>query len=141
MKVMVFVKANPISESGALPPTEALAAMQNFNESLVKAGVMLAAEGLRPSSHGVRVKFVGPEPTVIPGPFPETKDLIAGFWMWQVPSLDDAIAWLKRAPFGGGVEIELRPIFESEDFGASLTPELRAQNQRLREEMARRNTL
>lgn len=141
MKVMVFVKANPVTETGALPPTEALAAMQNYNESLVKAGVMLAAEGLRPSSHGVRVKFSGKEPTIIPGPFPETQDLIAGFWMWQVQSLDEAIAWLKRAPFGGGVEIEIRPIFEAEDFGASLTPELRAQNQRLREEMAKRKSL
>jgi len=141
MKVMVFVKANPVTETGALPPTEVLAAMQNYNESLVKAGVMLAAEGLRPSSHGVRVKFSGKEPTIIPGPFPETHDLIAGFWMWQVQSLDEAIAWLKRAPFGGGVEIEIRPIFEAEDFGASLTPELRAQNQRLREEMAKRKSL
>ncbi len=106
--------------------------MTRYNEELVKAGVMLAGEGLHPSSKGVRVRFSGGERTVIDGPFAETKELIAGFWLWQVKSLDEAIEWLKRAPFDGGTEIELRPVFETEDFGAEITPELREANERLR---------
>jgi hypothetical protein len=136
MQVMVFVKASKQSEAGILPSTEIIAAMTKYNEELVHAGVMLAAEGLQPSSKGARVKFEGSKRTVTDGPFPETKDLIAGFWIWQVKSLADAVEWLKRAPFGGGVEIEIRPIFEAEDFGKNLTPELREQEQRLRQKIA-----
>lgn len=136
MRVMVFVKASKESEAGVLPSTEIIAAMTKYNEELVKAGVMLAAEGLQPSSKGARVKFGESKRTVTDGPFPETKELIAGFWIWQVNSMADAIEWLKRAPFGGGVEIEIRPIFEAEDFGKNLTPELREQEQRLRQQVA-----
>ncbi len=109
-----------------------MAAMGKYNEELVKAGVMLAAEGLHPSAKGVRVKFSGEERTVIPGPFPETDQLTAGFWLWQAESMEKAIEWLKRAPFGGGVEIELRPIFELEDYAAEMTPELRQKAERVR---------
>jgi hypothetical protein len=132
MRVMVIVKANKDSEAGALPDEKILTEMGQFNEELVKAGVMLAAEGLHPTSKGKRVRFSGKERTVIDGPFAETKELIAGFWLWQVKSMDEAIEWLKRAPFDGGTEIELRPVFEAEDFGAEFTPELREQEERLR---------
>lgn len=136
MRVIVFVKANKECEAGVLPSQELIAQMGKYNEELVKAGVMLAAEGLQPSAKGARVRFEGSKRTVTDGPFPETKELIAGFWIWQVKSLEDAIQWLKRAPFGRGAEIEIRPIFEAEDFGKNLTPELRKQEQRLREQIA-----
>lgn len=132
MRVMVIVKANKDSEAGILPNKEILTKMGNYNEQLVKAGIMLAADGLHPSSKGKRVKFDGDKRTVIDGPFTETKELIAGFWLWRVKSMEEAIEWLKRAPFGGGVEVEIRPIFEAEDFGPELTPELRKQEERLR---------
>jgi hypothetical protein len=132
MRVMVLVKANGESEAGVLPSQELLTEMTRYNEELVKAGVMLAGEGLHPSSKGVRVKFEGDKRTVIDGPFAETKELIAGFWLWRVKSLDEAIEWLKRAPFDGGTEIELRPVFETEDFASEMTPELRDANERLR---------
>ena len=132
MRFMVLVKADENSEAGVMPSTEELAQMGKFNEELVKAGVMLAGEGLHPSSKGTRVKFSGKKRTVIDGPFAETKELIAGFWIWQVKSKEEAIEWLKRAPFDGGTEVELRQIFETEDFGAEMTPELREQENRLR---------
>ena len=132
MRFIVLVKANKDSENGVMPTQKDLAEMGKFNEELVKAGVMLAGEGLKPSRDGVRVKFEGKKRTVIDGPFAETKELVAGFWIWQVRSKEEAIEWLKRAPFGGGVEIELRPIFEAEDFGAEFTPELREQEDKLR---------
>src|SRR5437667_7733113 len=116
MRFMVIVKANKDSEAGILPSTEILTAMGKFNEELVKAGVMLAGEGLHPSSKGVRVRFSGGKHTVIDGPFAETKELVAGFWLWQVKSKEEAIEWLKRAPFGGGTEIEIRQVFEADDF-------------------------
>jgi hypothetical protein len=131
---MVIVKADKNSEAGILPSTEILTAMGKFNEELVKAGVMLAGEGLQASSKGARVKFSGKTRTVTVGPFPETKDLIAGFWMWKVKSMQEAIDWLKRAPFDGGTEVEIRRVFEAEDFGENLTPELRQQEERLREQ-------
>jgi hypothetical protein len=134
MRVMVMVPASKESEAGVLPDAKLLTDMGKFNEELVKAGVMLAGEGLRPTSHGKRVKFSGGTPTVKDGPFTESKELIAGFWLWQVKSMDEAIEWLKRAPFGGGVEIEVRPIFEMEDFGAAMTDKLKAQEARLRAE-------
>jgi hypothetical protein len=132
MRVMVLVKANKDSEAGVMPDKKILTEMGKFNEELVKAGVMLAGEGLHPSSKGARVKFSGEKRIVIDGPFAETKELVAGYWLWQVKSLEEAIEWLKRAPFGGGTEVEIRPLFEAEDFGAELTPELRAQEERLR---------
>lgn len=137
MRVMVMVRATPDSEAGALPDEKLLAAMGAFNEELVKAGVMQAGEGLQPSSRGARVRFSGTERTVIDGPFAESKELIAGFWMWQVKSMDEAIAWARRCPnpMPGVSELELRPVFEMEDFGAEFTPELRAQEDRLRGEM------
>jgi len=135
MRVLVLVKANEDSEKGVMPSTEILSEMTKFNEQLVKAGVMLAGEGLYPSSKGKRVRFDGSKRTVIDGPFAETKELVAGFWMWQVKSMDEAVEWLKRAPFDGGTEIELRPVFEAEDFGAELTPELREKEERLRKEI------
>lgn len=138
MRVIVFVKGNKESEAGVLPSTEMIAAMTQYNEELVNAGVMLAAEGLQPSSKGVRVKFEESNRTVTDGPFAETKELIAGFWIWQVRSMAEAIEWLKRAPFGCGGEIEIRPIYESEEFGKNLTPELREQEQRLRQKVAAR---
>ena len=137
MRVMVIVKASKESEAGQMPTQKVLTDMGKFNEELVKAGVMLAGEGLHPSSKGKRVRFSGADRTVIDGPFAETKELIAGFWLWQVKSMDEAVAWLKRAPFGGGTEVEIRPVFEAEDFGAEFTPELRAQEDRLRAEIAR----
>ena len=131
MKVMVFVKANPGYEAGQMPSTALLTQMGKYNEELVKAGIMLAGDGLKPSSKGKRVKFDGKKRTIIDGPFAETKELIAGYWIWQVRSLDEAVEWLKRAPFDGGEEVEIRPVFEPEDFGANLTPELREQERRL----------
>ncbi|MFL6450707.1 MAG: YciI family protein [Bryobacteraceae bacterium] len=134
MRFMVFVKASPESEAGVLPSTEILTAMGKYNEELAKAGVILAAEGLHPTSKGVRVKFSGSNRTITDGPFTETKELIAGFWLWQVRSKEEAIEWLKRAPFDGGTEIELRQVFEKEDLGDNFTPELREQEQRIRDE-------
>jgi len=134
MRVMVIVPGNRDSEAGVLPSKELLTEMGKFNEELVKAGVMLMGEGLHPTSKGVRVKFSGEKRTVIDGPFIESKELVAGFWLWQVKSMEEAIDWLKRAPFGGGVEIEIRPVFETEDFGENLTPELKAQQERLRKQ-------
>ena len=136
MRVMVFVKANKESEAGQMPSEKILTEMGKYNEQLVNAGIMLAGEGLQPSSKGKRVKFSGASRTVIDGPFAETKELIAGYWLWKVKSMDEAVEWLKRAPFDGGTEIEIRPIFEAEDFGAEFTPELRAQEERLREKIA-----
>jgi hypothetical protein len=138
MRVMVIVKADKNSEAGILPKTEVFAAMGKYNEELVKAGVMLAGEGLQPTSKGKRVKFSGSNRTVIDGPFTETKELIAGFWLWQVRSMDEAVEWLKRAPFDGGTEIELRQVFEAEDFGAALTPELREQEARVRAQTSKK---
>jgi len=138
MRFMVLVKADKNSEAGAMPSTELLAQMGKYNEDLVKAGVMLAGEGLHPSSKGARVRFSGKNRTVIDGPFAETKELVSGFWIWQVKSKEEAIEWLKRAPFDGGTEIEIRQIFETEDFGEALTPELRAQEERLRADLATR---
>ena len=135
MRFMVIVKANEESEAGVLPDEKILTAMGKYNEELVKAGVMLAGEGLHPSSKGARVRFEGGKRTVIDGPFSETKELIAGFWLWQVKSKEEAIEWLKRAPFDGGTEIELRQVFETEEFGANLTPELREQEERLRAQL------
>ncbi len=134
MRCMVIVKADKDSEQGVMPTQELLTKMGNFNEELVKAGVLLAAEGLQPSSKGKRITFSGANRTVIDGPFAETKELIAGFWMWQVRSMDEAIEWLKRAPFDGGTAVEVRQVFEAEDFGAELTPELREQEERLRKQ-------
>jgi hypothetical protein len=134
MRVMALVKASKESEAGEMPSQELLTEMSDFNEELVKAGVMLAGEGLHPSSKGVRVRFSGAERTVIDGPFAETKELLAGYWLWQVKSLDEAIEWIKRAPFDGGTEIELRPVFEEDDFGEEFTPELREKERRIREQ-------
>ena len=136
MRFMVIVKASPESEAGVLPDKEILTKMTQFNQELVNAGVMLAGEGLQPSSKGARVKFEGKKRTVTDGPFAEAKELVAGFWLWQVKSKEEAIEWLKRAPFDGGTEIELRQVFESEDFGENLTPEVRAQEERLRKQAA-----
>ncbi len=136
MRCMVMVKANEDSEAGVMPSEYLLAEMGRFNEELVKAGIMLAGEGLHPSSKGVRVKFSGSRRMVIDGPFAETKELVAGFWLWQVKSMDEAIEWLKRAPFDGGAEVELRPVFEADDFGVEFTPELREQEERLRAQLA-----
>ncbi len=139
MRFMVMVKANKDSEAGVMPSEELLTAMGKYNEELVKAGIMLAGEGLQPSSKGKRVRFSGDRRTVIDGPFAETKELIAGFWLWQVKSLDEAIEWVKRCPNpfpGAESEIEIRQVFEAEDFGPELTPELREQEERLRAEMA-----
>jgi len=136
MRFMVIVKADKDTEAGVMPSEQLLTEMGRYNEELVKAGIMLAGEGLQPSSKGLRVKFSGHQRTVIDGPFAETKELIAGFWLWQVKSKDEAIEWLKRAPFDGGTEIELRQVFEAEDFGAELTPELREREERLRAQLA-----
>jgi hypothetical protein len=138
MRVMVLVKANPESEAGVPPSEDAMLAMGHFNEELVDAGVLLAADGLLPSSAGVRVRFDGGSRTILDGPFTETKELVSGYWIWQVRSLDEAIEWLKRAPFGGGVEIEIRPIAEWQDLGEGFTPELQAQEARLLEKAAAR---
>src|SRR5882762_5669541 len=136
MRFMVIVKADKNSEAGMLPDKKILTEMGKFNEQLVKAGVMRAGEGLQPTSKGARAKFSDGKTTVTDGPFAETKELIAGFWLWQVKSKAEAIEWLKRAPFGGGAEIEIRQVFEAEDFGDALTPELREQEERLRAQVA-----
>ncbi len=138
MRFMVIVKANKDSEAGVMPNRKILERMGKYNEELAKAGVMLAGEGLQPSSKGKRVRFSGTERTVVDGPFPDTDSLVAGFWLWQADSMDEAIAWLKRAPFGGGVEIEIRPLFETADFGEEFTPEMRQREEALREELAAR---
>ena len=135
MRFMIIVKANKDSEAGAMPSEEMLTAMGKYNEELVKAGVMLAAEGLHASSKGARIKFSGGNRIVTDGPFAETKELIAGYWLWQVNSKEEAIEWLQRAPFED-TEVEIRQVFEAEDFGAEFTPELRAQEERLRAEVA-----
>ena len=135
MRFMVFVKASQESEAGVMPSREILEEMGKFNEKLANAGVMLAGEGLHPSSKGARVRFDGRQRTVIDGPFAETKELIAGFWLWKCESLQEAIEWVRRSPFQDG-EVEIRPVFEAEDFGDALTPELREQEDRLREELA-----
>jgi hypothetical protein len=141
MKVLVLVKATKESEAGQLPDEKLLTEMGRFNEELVKAGVILAGEGLHPSSKGVRVRFNGDNRTVVDGPFAETKELVAGFWIWQVKSMAEAIEWVRRCPnpMPGESTIEIRPVFEPEDFGAALTPELRAQEQRWRDETAKRS--
>ena len=142
MRVMVIIKANEDSEAGVMPGEQLLTEMGQFNEELVKAGVMLAGEGLHPSSKGKRVRFSGAERTVIDGPFAETKELIAGFWLWKVKSMEEAVDWVKRCPNPMGVEseIEIRQIFEAEDFGAEFTPELREQEERLRAEIDKQTT-
>jgi hypothetical protein len=143
MRVMVMVKATRNSEAGAMPSEKQLAEMGKFNEELAKAGVMLAGEGLHPSSKGKRVRFVDDGRTVIDGPFAQPNELIAGFWIWQVKSLEEAVAWVKRCPnpmLGEVSEIEIRPIFEAEDFGKELSPELRAQEERLRAEVSRQRS-
>jgi hypothetical protein len=132
MRFMVIVKADKDSEAGTMPSTEMLTAMGKFNEEMVKAGVMQAGEGLHPTSKGARVGYAGKEPGVTRGPFPLSGDLVAGFWLIETTSLDEAIDWMKRAPFGGGAEIEIRQIFSADDFGEALTPELREQEDRLR---------
>ena len=134
MRFMILVKATKDSEAGTMPDTKMLEAMGKFNEELVKAGVMLAGDGLQPSSKGARVRFSGPKRTVIDGPFAETKELVAGFWLWQVKSKEEAIEWVKRCPnpMPGDSEIEIRQVFEAEDFGDALTPELREFGERLR---------
>ena len=137
MRVMVIVKANKDSEAGVLPSKELLTRMGKYNEELFKAGIMLAGEGLQASSKGKRVKFSGTQCAVTDGPFPETEDLVAGFWIWKVNSMDEAVEWLKRAPFDND-EIEIRQIFEAEDFGENLTPELRESEERMREKQAKR---
>jgi hypothetical protein len=137
MRVMVIVKANKDSEAGVLPSKQVFEEMGKYNEQLVNAGVMLAAEGLHPSSKGKRVKFSGIQQTVIDGPFSEAKELIAGFWLWQVSSMEEAMEWIRRSPFREG-EIEIRPVFETADFGSELTPELREQEERLRAEVSAR---
>jgi hypothetical protein len=140
MRVMVMVKATKDSEAGVMPNEKLLADMGQFNEQLVKAGLMLAGEGLHPSSKGARVRFSGAKRSVIDGPFTETKELIAGYWLWQVRSLDEAIEWVKRCPnpMAGESEIEIRPVFEAADFGEAFTPELQAQEARLRAEIEKR---
>ena len=135
MRVMVIVKASKESEAGVLPDTEILSKMGKYNEQLVKAGVMLAGDGLHPTSKAKRVKFSGEKRTVIDGPFTEAKELIAGYWLWQVRSMDEAVEWLKRAPFDGGTEIEIRLVFEAADLGENFTPELRERDQKLREQI------
>jgi len=138
MRVMVIIKADKDSEAGVMPSEQLLTEMGNFNEELVKAGIMLAGEGLHPSSKGKRVRFSGSERSVIDGPFAETKELIAGFWIWQVKDMDEAVAWVKRCPnpMGQESEVEIRQVFEAEDFGAEFTPEAREQEERLRAEIA-----
>ena len=134
MRVMVLVKADEQSEAGVMPSEELLTQMGNYNEELVKAGVMVGGEGLHPSSKGVRVQHSGDERSVVDGPFAETKELVAGFWLWEVRDLDEAIEWAKRAPMGGDTDLEIRPVYEAEDFGDEFTPELREQERRVREQ-------
>ncbi len=140
MKVMVLIKASKDSEAGVMPDKKLLTDMGNYNEELVKAGIMVAGEGLHPSSKGVRMIFSGDKRSVINGPFPETNELVAGFWIWKVKSMDEAIKWLKRCPnpMEGEAEVEIRPVFEAEDFGEEFTPELREQEDRLREKLAKK---
>lgn len=138
MRVMVIVKADKDSEAGILPDQKILTAMVKYNEELTQAGVMLAAEGLQASSKGARVRFEGPKRTVTDGPFTEAKELVAGFWLWQVKSMQEAVEWLKRAPFDGGTEVEIRQVFEAEDFGGALAPEIKKQEERLRAQTATR---
>ena len=138
MRVMVIVKASKESEAGMLPPTELFEQMGKYNEELVKNGIMLAGDGLQPTSKGKRVRFEGDKRTVIDGPFAETKELIAGYWLWQVQSIEEAVEWLKRAPFGGGVELEIRPIYEMADLGEAMPPELRQHEERLRQQIGER---
>jgi hypothetical protein len=140
MRVLVFVPGDKDSEAGKMPSQELITKMMKFNEELVKAGVMLAADGLTPTSKAKRVKFSGSQRTVFDGPFAESKEIIAGYWIWQVKSMDEAVEWLKRAPFDGGAEVTLRPVFDPADFGKELTPELRADEQRLRAEVERQRT-
>jgi hypothetical protein len=140
MRFMVIVKASKESEAGILPDEKILTAMGKYNEELMKAGVLLAGEGLHASSKGARVKFSGKDRMVTDGPFPETKELIAGFWLWKVNSKEEAIEWLKRAPFDGGTEVEIRQVFEPEDFGPALTPEVREQGQRMRAQLDQHKT-
>jgi hypothetical protein len=137
MRVMVIVPGDKNSEAGKMPSRDLLTKMGKFNEQLVKAGIMLAGEGLHPTSKGKRVKFSGSQRTVIDGPFAESKEIVAGFWLWQVKSMEEAVEWIKRAPFDDGVAVEIRPVFEAEDFGKELTPELRAQEARWRAESER----
>jgi hypothetical protein len=132
MRVMVMVKASKESEAGEMPSQELLAAMGKYNEELANAGIMVAGEGLHPTSRAKRVRFSGPQPTVIDGPFSETKELVAGYWLWKVKSMDEAVAWLKKAPFETGAEVDIRPLFETDDFGEAMTPELREQEDRIR---------
>ena len=139
MRFMVLVKASKESEAGTLPDRKILTEMGKYNEELVKAGVMLAGEGLHPTSKGVRVTFSGSKRTVTDGPFPETKELLAGFWIFKVKSKEDAIEWVKKAPFDGGTEIEIRQVFEAEDFGPALTPELKESEDRMRAKLAGRS--
>lgn len=138
MRVMVIVKASKESESGRMPNEKELREMGNFNDELVKAGIMLEGEGLHPSSEGKRVRFSAGQKVVSDGPFADSKELVAGFWLWKVKSMDEAVDWLERAPFEEGAEVEIRPVFEAEDFGKELTPELREQEERLRAEVERR---
>jgi len=139
MRVMVIVKASPESEAGQLPDTEMFAAMGRFNEELAKAGVLLAADGLQPSSRGKRVRFAGSSRTVSDGPFPQVGELVAGFWLWQVASMDEAVQWVKRCPnpMNSDSDIEIRPLYEMSDFGDTFTPELQDRQARLRDEMER----
>ena len=141
MRVMVMVKANEESEAGVMPSTEMLSAMGKYNEELVKAGIMLDGEGLHPSSNGVRIQFAGDQRSVVDGPFTETKELIAGYWVWQVRDMDEAIEWAKRCPNPPGSEstLEIRPVFEADDFGDNLTPELREQEERIRSQIEERS--
>ena len=140
MRFMVIVKASKESEAGALPDRKILTEMGKYNEELSKAGVMLAGEGLHPTSKGKRVRFSGTQRTVIDGPFAETKELIAGFWLWSAKSMDEAVEWLKKAPFDGGTEVEIRQVFEAEDFGDAMTPEMRQREQALRAQAAARKS-
>jgi hypothetical protein len=136
MRCMVIVKASKDSEAGVLPSAELLTNMGKFNEELVKAGVMLAGDGLQPSSKGKRITFTGAKLTITDGPFAETKELVAGYWLWQVRSMEEAVEWLKRSPFGPGAEVEIRPVFKAEDFGTNLTPELKERGERLRNQIS-----
>ena len=138
MRFMVIVKADKQSEAGVMPDRTLLEAMGKYNEELANAGVMLAGEGLHPTSKGKRVRFSGNQRTVIDGPFAETKELVAGFWLWEAKSMDEAVDWLKKAPFDGGEEVEIRPVFEADDFGAEFTPELREQEDKIRAQIAKR---
>jgi hypothetical protein len=139
MRVMVMVPGDENSEAGKMPSQELVGKMMKFNEDLVKAGVMLAGDGLTPTSNAKRIKFSGSQRTVIDGPFAESKEIVAGYWIWQVKSMEEALEWLKRAPFDGGVEVTLRPVFDPAEFGKELTPELRAKGKRLRAEVERQH--